>query len=121
MITIFAAIFLVLGAFFMFLAGLGTLRFPDIYSRMHAATKAASFGIGLLMTAFLIFYFSWSLLILGGLIVMFVFITVPVAAHMLGRAGYLLNAPQYEKTSVDEMRDEFKGKTANDHERNFAD
>lgn len=87
----------------MFLAGLGTWRFPDLYSRMHAATKAASFGIGLMMTGILIAYFTFYLLILAALVITFIFITAPVAAHMLGRAGYLLKVPQYDKTIADEM------------------
>ena len=61
MIQWIAAFFLILGAFFMFLAGLGTFRFPDLYSRMHAATKAGSFGVGLMLTGFVIYYFSWYL------------------------------------------------------------
>ena len=92
----------------MFLAGLGTLRFPDLFSRMHAATKAASFGIGLMLTGLVIIYFSWYLLIMSILIIFFIFITAPVAAHMLGRAGYLLKVPQYEKTIADEMADVFE-------------
>jgi len=108
MSEIFAALFLFAGSFFMFLAGLGTLRFPDLFSRMHAATKAASFGIGLMLTGLVILYFSWYLLIMSALIIFFIFITAPVAAHMLGRAGYLLQVPLYEKTIADEMADVFE-------------
>lgn len=100
---VFVAILLIMGSFFMFLAGLGTFRFPDLYSRMHAATKASSFGIGLMLTGFILYSFSWYLFIESLLIMAFIFITAPVAAHMLGRAGYLLNVPQYEKTVIDEM------------------
>ncbi len=100
---IVAAFFLLSGSFFMFLAGLGVWRFPDLFSRMHAATKAGSFGIGLMLAGLVILYFSWYWLIICALIIFFVFITAPVAAHMLGRAGYLLNVPKYEKTIVDEM------------------
>jgi multicomponent Na+:H+ antiporter subunit G len=98
-----AALFLVSGSFFMLLAGLGTLRFPDLYSRMHAATKAASFGVGLMLTGFVIYYSSWYLLLESALIIVFVFITAPIAAHMLGRAGYLLKVSQYKDTLIDEM------------------
>ena len=100
---IVVSVLLVLGSFFMFLAGLGTFRFPDLYSRMHAATKASSFGIGLMLAGFILYDFSWYLFIESVLIMLFIFITAPVAAHMLGRVGYMLNVPQYEKTVVDEM------------------
>lgn len=100
---IFAAIFFIAGAFFMFLAGLGVYRFPDLFSRMHAATKAASFGIGLMLIGLMILYFSWYWMIFSILIVLFVFITAPVAGHMLGRVAYIRNVPLYEKTIKDEM------------------
>ena len=100
-----AAYFLILGAFFMFLAGMGTFRFPDLYSRMHAATKAASFGISLMLIGFVIYYFSWYLLIESILIVGFVFLTAPIASHMIGRAGYLLKVPLYKETIADEMQE----------------
>jgi len=37
-------IFLALGVFFNILAGLGLLRFPDVYTRLHAGTKCTTFG-----------------------------------------------------------------------------
>jgi multicomponent Na+:H+ antiporter subunit G len=44
-----ASFFLILGAFF-FLAGtLGFLRFPDVYTRLHALTKADNLGLGLIV------------------------------------------------------------------------
>ena len=101
MTEIIAAILLVLGAFFMFVAALGTYRFPDLFSRMHAAAKASSFGTGLVLAAFILIYFKWWLLIEAVLIVFFVFATTPVATHMIGRAAYRLGVPLYEKTVID--------------------
>ncbi len=111
---IMAAIFLITGSFFMFLAGLGVWRFPDLFSRMHAATKAASFGIGLMLAGLMILYFSWTWLIFSALIILFVFITAPVAAHMLGRAAYLQDVPQYEGTIADELADDLRKSKEND-------
>ena len=102
---VFIAVFLVLGSFFVFLAGLGVFRFPDLYTRMHAATKASSFGIGLMLVGFLIRFNQAYYVVEAILIIVFVFITAPVAAHMLSRAGYILNVPKYEKMVVDEMAD----------------
>lgn len=104
---VIAAIFLVLGAFFMFLAALGTYRFPDLFLRMHAAAKASSFGTGLLLAAFILIYFKWWLVMEAALIVFFVFATTPVAAHMISRAAYWLGAPLYEKTVIDPQAAEF--------------
>jgi len=46
---IFSAVLALLGAFFVFVAGVGIWKFRDIYMRMHAATKAGSLGLGLLL------------------------------------------------------------------------
>ena len=46
-----AAATLLGGAFFMLVASLGLVRFPDLYTRMHAATKATTFGMGGILVA----------------------------------------------------------------------
>ena len=43
-IDIIVYIFLIIGVFFSFLAGFGLLRFPDVYTRLHAGTKCTTFG-----------------------------------------------------------------------------
>jgi multicomponent Na+:H+ antiporter subunit G len=118
MSEIIAAIFFITGSFFMFLAGLGVWRFPDLFSRMHAATKAASFGIGLMLAGLMIIYFSWYWLIFSSLTILFVFITAPVAAHMLGRAAYFQKVAQYEGTIADELAHDLQKKQKNEnHQR----
>ena len=44
MIAVLAGIFLVIGLFFNALGVAGILRFPDVYTRLHAETKATTFG-----------------------------------------------------------------------------
>jgi len=80
---------LVLGACFSLLAALGLLRFPDLFTRLHAATKAGTVGAGfvLLAVALASFDLSVSLRALGG--ISFIVLTSPVAAHLLARATYL--------------------------------
>lgn len=103
----------IVGAFFVFVAGLGILRLPDIYLRMHAATKASSLGVGLLLVAILLMAPSWPVAIKAMLMIFFVFLTAPVAAHMIGRAAYLHKTAIWKKTRLDEM----KNKYADDHSR----
>jgi multicomponent Na+:H+ antiporter subunit G len=76
----------VVGSVFVLLAGVGVLRFRDVYARMHAATKASTLGIALIGLA-------GAIAIDGGrskalLAVVFIFITAPSAAHLVGRAAY---------------------------------
>jgi multicomponent Na+:H+ antiporter subunit G len=96
------AILLVAGSIFMFLAAVGTVRFPDLFTRMHAATKATSLG-GLLMLAAVAVYFATAWVIVQSvLIVAFIFFTTPIASHMIGRAAYFLDIPKWEGTFIDQ-------------------
>ena len=106
-----AAVLLVSGSIFMFLSALGTLRFPDVFTRMHAATKASSFGVGLMLAACVVYFSDGWTIIQSILIIVFIFLTAPVAAHMIGRAAYFLKVPLWEKTVVDELHDQYDLKT----------
>lgn len=86
MITILTSILLLLGGFFGFVAALGVLRFPDFYSRIHAATKASTFGIGFSGIAAALALGSASAWLKMIAVIAFLFLTLPVAAHLLGRS-----------------------------------
>ncbi len=69
---------------------IGVIRFPDVYTRLHAATKASTLGIaGILIGAFLFLYVTHSL-VSGKLLLAIVFtlITAPVSGHMISRAAH---------------------------------
>ncbi len=84
--------FLVLaGAAFTFIGSLGLARFRDFYTRLHGPTKATTLGVGCLLVASSI-YFSVtgegdSLSLHEILVTLFLFITAPVSAHLLAKAG----------------------------------
>jgi multicomponent Na+:H+ antiporter subunit G len=109
MIIIWAvAIFVVCGSFLMLVAALGVVRFPDVYTRMHAASKSVSLGLVCMLIALAIL-FNTPMIILKSIAgIIFVFLTIPVASHMIGRAAYLRKVPLYEKTSVDQMAGLYK-------------
>lgn len=78
------------GTFFLLSASIGVVRFPDVYTRLHAATKASTLGIaGILIGAFLFLYVSHSI-VSGKLLLAIVFtmLTAPVSAHMISRAAH---------------------------------
>lgn len=96
---------LVLGAFLMFLTGLGLLRMPDIFTRMHAATKSASLGVALLLLAAAL-VFQEAIVVTKSLVtIAFIFLTAPVAASLLGRAAYARRTPLWKHSVLDEARD----------------
>lgn len=103
MSELITAFFLLVGAAFMFIAALGILRFPDLYTRMHSASKASSLGVGCLLIGVGVAYPTAMVIAKCMLVLLFVFLTVPVAAHMIGRAAYLLKVPLWEKSVVDEL------------------
>ena len=86
-------------------AGLGLLRFPDVFSRMHAATKPATLGLLLVVLGTALQMEdsgdAGKLLLVGA----FQFLTAPVAAHMIGRAAYRAGAGAVDQLVVDELAD----------------
>jgi multicomponent Na+:H+ antiporter subunit G len=69
-------------------AGIGLARFPDLLSRMHAATKPQVLGLSLMVLGLSIHLRDARVLGTLALVVVFQMITGPVAAHMVGRSGY---------------------------------
>ena len=96
---------LVIGAFLMFLTGLGLVRMPDIFTRMHAATKSASLGVALLLLAAALFFQETMVVTKAVVTIVFIFLTAPVAASLLGRAAYARRTPLWEHSVLDEGRD----------------
>lgn len=90
--SMLAALLLVLGTLFTLFASLGILRMPDLYTRMHAATKAGTAGLSLLLLAVALCMPEIGVISRLVGIMLFIFLTAPVAAHLLGKvtqqAGY---------------------------------
>lgn len=91
------------GTFFMVIASVGLLRLPDLFTRMHASTKAVSLGVGILLVSVGAYFGEYGVWTKALVTTVFIFLTAPVASHMIARAGYLTKVPRWEKTVVDEM------------------
>ncbi|RCW65287.1 monovalent cation/H(+) antiporter subunit G [Saliterribacillus persicus] len=89
-VDIFIILLLLFGTFFIFSSTIGVLRFPDVYTRLHASTKAATLGIAGIMIGAFLFLFAEHGIVSGKLLlgIMFVLLTAPVSAHMIGRAAH---------------------------------
>ncbi|NCN40353.1 monovalent cation/H(+) antiporter subunit G [bacterium] len=100
-ITIIAAVF---GVFFMLLASIGILRMPDVYLRSQTSTLAPTFGkIGVLL-ALAAHFEGADVTAKACLVILFLFITAPIAAHLILRAAYHDRAPLADIT----VRDDYK-------------
>ncbi|MCU1438235.1 MAG: sodium:proton antiporter [Naasia sp.] len=105
-IDIICALLLLLGAILSVAAGVGLLRFPDPLSRMHAATKPQILGLLAMLTALALDSGSWATVLAILPVVAFQLITTPMAAHMLGRAGYRVGRFRGELLYRDELEDD---------------
>ncbi len=101
------AILMLLGAAFMLLAAIGITRMPDVYTRMQPATKAATLGAGCMLLAVAVHFSEVGVTMRALAGIAFVVLTAPVAAHMIGRAAYLLGLPMWEGTHVDELENRY--------------
>jgi len=90
-----------IGVFFMAVAGLGVLRLTDFYSRVHAPTKAATLGLIFLLIAVAIHLGEPVVVTKAILAILFVAATAPVGAHVLARAAYRSGIPASPDTSPD--------------------
>ncbi|RDW22420.1 Na+/H+ antiporter subunit G [Oceanobacillus arenosus] len=102
-----AVLFMLIGAIMAVISAIGIIRFPDIYTRSHAGTKSSTLAVLLtLLGAFLYFVttigFVSVRLLLG---IIFVFITSPVAGHLITRAAYRAKVKLADTTIEDELAD----------------
>ena len=91
-------IFLAIGTFFNFLAGVGLLRFPDVYTRLHAGTKCTTFGsifiVGsVILIGLKVWFFDNStdgsvLALHAGFALVAILLTNPTGAHAIARAAH---------------------------------
>lgn len=125
MIEWLVSFFMLAGASLMLLAAIGITRLPDLPTRMHATTKAGALGISLIMLAVALAFMQAMVFARVLAIICFVLLTAPVAAHVIGRAGYFVGVPLWDGSVKDELRDNYNPDThalssgldqpANDH------
>ncbi len=98
-----ASAFFLTGSALVLIAAIGMVRFPDLLSRLHAATKPQVLGIILMMNGLALSLASWQVGWKVMPVIIFQLATAPVAAHMVGRAGYRTNKIRYDLMGVDEL------------------
>lgn len=91
------------GSLLVLAAGVGVLRFPDLLARMHAGTKPQVLGLVLFLIGLALRLRSggavWALV----LVALFQMLTAPVAAHLVGRAGFRTGKVRRDLLVVDEL------------------
>jgi multicomponent Na+:H+ antiporter subunit G len=101
----FSIVMVIVGTGFMLLGTVGVLRMPDVYMRLQVASKASSLGAGCLMLGVATHFGDVGIVVRAILVVIFIFLTTPVSAHLIGRAAYITGVPLWEGTGEDQLRD----------------
>ena len=90
------SVFLLGGAFFFIAGTTGLLRFPDLYTRLHALTKADTLGLGLIVIAVAIQMGTWFVATKLLLVWLLVILGSATACHLVARAALRREADQQE-------------------------
>ena len=101
---ILTCIFLLLGGLLSVVAAVGVLRMPDIFIRMHAATKVGTVGVSSITIGVMIHFGTLTVTSRGVLVIAFFLLTAPVAAHMIARAAYRSGVSLWLLTRIDEWK-----------------
>lgn len=99
-------IFVLIGTFLSIVAAIGVLRLPDVYTRNHAASKSTTLGVLFALTGTLIYFYAHdgefnARVILS---IIFIFITAPVAAHLISRAAYYTGVKLAKQSVKDDLK-----------------
>src|SRR5699024_12795451 len=115
------SILILIGSITCVISAIGLIRFPDVYTRAHAATKTTS--VAVLITLVGVFLYFWlaehfiSIRVI--LAILFVFITAPVSGHLILRASYRANVKMADTTIEDELKDAIEN-GANDQSKKIG-
>lgn len=102
-LQILGGVIALLGGLFSLIAGIGLVRLPDVYVRMHAATKAGALGAGLVLIALALEAMQADVVSRALAGILFLLVTAPIGAHLLGRAAYLSGVPLWSSTAFDDL------------------
>jgi len=84
---IISVLLVFLGSMFVLIASIGLLRFRETFTRLHATTKATSFGLLMIVAGVGLFFLTAIMVIKSVLVIVFIYLTAPLAAHSISKAS----------------------------------
>lgn len=102
---------LLLGSTLALVGAIGLVRLPDIFGRMHAATKPQTLGLLLILVGLALNVRTWASVATLFIVVGAQALTAPVSAHMLGRASYRTGASEDDLLHHDELGEDYRRMT----------
>lgn len=98
-----AAALILVGSIFALLASIGILRLPDLYTRMHAASKAGAVGAGFILIAIALLSSEIPIILRALAGFFFLLLTTPVSAHLLAHASWRSGYKPAASTVINEL------------------
>jgi len=80
---------------------------PDLYLRISVTTKAATLGVGLLLLGTALYFGQVSITTRAIAIILFLLLTAPVGAHLIGRASYFIGLPLWKNSVIDDLKGKY--------------
>lgn len=84
---VMVSVLLLVGSFFILVGAIGLVRLPDFFMRLHGPTKSTTLGVGGMLLAAIVHAAGRDFSLRELLIALFLFVTAPVSAYLLGQAG----------------------------------
>lgn len=109
--TLISQLLMIIGAFFILVAGIGLIRMPDIFLRMSASTKAATLGVGCVLLGVAVSFGEFVTFVQAAATIVFLLLTTPIAAHLIGRAAYQDGVPLWKGTKFDDLQQHYDAPT----------
>ncbi|MCY9005493.1 monovalent cation/H(+) antiporter subunit G [Peribacillus frigoritolerans] len=105
-VEILSALFLLMGVFLFLVSAFGIIRLPDVYTRNHAASKSSTLGIMfILIGTLLYFYYRHSHFDFRVVLaIIFIFMTSPVAGHLIMRSAYHTGVKMWDRSVQDDLK-----------------
>ncbi len=104
-LAVVTAVLILVGAGFTLVAAIGLTRLPDVYTRMHAASKAGTVGSSLMLVAVAVHAGDLTIVARAMAGFFFFVLTAPVSAHLLAMAAHKAGYPLSSRTVRDDMAD----------------
>lgn len=103
---IIVGVSLLVGCFFAVIASIGILRLPDLYMRMHAATKSGTVAMGFILLAVALYFMDVTVTsrVIGTSL--FILMTTPIGAHLLAKAMLEKGYKMWQPTQSQKLDDE---------------
>ncbi|WP_439121760.1 monovalent cation/H(+) antiporter subunit G [Marivita sp.] len=115
MIEIITGSLIILGGAFAVIGAIGLVRLPDVLLRMHASTKIGTLACGVIMVCCALFFGTSDIIIRAVAVVLFLLLTAPIGAHMIGRSVVSTGVPLWKNEGIQQSK--LDGTLLDEHEK----